>query len=119
MKPLKIVLIMAFLFTLATATVTHARTVKMAGVEQMVYTVDPPGADFHLANIEHTVEAAEQPDVGVIPFLKANWAELLISLLAFAKVVVRLTPTIKDDKVFGWIDDLIAFFIPNIQNKKT
>jgi hypothetical protein len=52
----------------------------------------------------------------VLSYLLSNGAELLLSVLATAKVVVRLTPSVKDDKVFGLIDDLVAFFIKN--NKK-
>ena len=52
----------------------------------------------------------------VLSYLLSNGAELLLSVLATAKVVVRLTPSVKDDKVFGLIDDLVSFFIKN--NKK-
>lgn len=67
--------------------------------------------------IEQVAPVVDNADVGALNFLKSNWAELLIALMAFAKVIVRLTPTLKDDKVFGWLDDLIAFFIPNIKKK--
>ncbi len=40
-------------------------------------------------------------------FLINNWAELLIAVMALAKVIVNLTPTEKDNKVFGWLDTLI------------
>lgn len=40
-------------------------------------------------------------------FLLANWAELLIALMALAKVVVNLTPTTADNQIFGWVDTLI------------
>ncbi|MDX9703928.1 MAG: hypothetical protein RBU23_12930 [Candidatus Auribacterota bacterium] len=56
-------------------------------------------------------------EVSVLHFFKSNWGELIIALLAFVKVVVRLTPTLKDDKVFGKIDDLISFFIPSYGKK--
>jgi len=49
----------------------------------------------------------------LLDFLLANGAELLLSILAVARIVVRLTPSIKDNKVFGYLDDLIAFFIKN------
>jgi len=49
----------------------------------------------------------------VLDFLLANGAELLLAILAVARIIVRLTPTIKDNKVFGYLDDLIAFFIQN------
>ena len=48
--------------------------------------------------------------------LKENWVELLLGLMAFAKIVVNLTPSEKDNKVFDWLDKLIDVFIPN--NKK-
>ena len=44
-------------------------------------------------------------------FVVNNWAELTLALLAFIKVVVNLTPTEKDNDVFGKIDTLINFFI--------
>ena len=40
-------------------------------------------------------------------FLLENWAELLIALIALAKVVVNLTPTEADNKIFGWVDTFI------------
>jgi len=49
----------------------------------------------------------------LLDFLLANGAELLLAILAVARIVVRLTPSIKDNKVFGYLDDLIAFFIKN------
>ena len=49
----------------------------------------------------------EQHTPGVADFLAANWAELLIGLMAFAKIVVNLTPTATDNRVFGWLDTLI------------
>lgn len=48
--------------------------------------------------------------------LKEHWPELLIGLMAFLKVVVNLTPSEKDNKIFAWLDKLIDIFIPN--NKK-
>lgn len=49
----------------------------------------------------------------MIDFIILNWAELLIALAAFAKVVVNLTPTEKDNVVFGWVDTLINSIIPD------
>ena len=40
-------------------------------------------------------------------FFLDNWGELLIALLAFSKVVVNLTPTETDNRVFGYLDTLI------------
>jgi len=44
-------------------------------------------------------------------FILENWIALLIGALAFVKIVVNLTPTEKDNKIFGYIDDLVNFFI--------
>lgn len=50
-----------------------------------------------------------------IDFLKENWGELLIALFAFAKVIVNLTPTESDNKVFVFLDNLISWIIPNLK----
>ena len=41
-------------------------------------------------------------------FILEYWAELLIALMAFIKVIVNLTPTETDNMVFGWLDTLIT-----------
>ena len=41
-------------------------------------------------------------------FILEFWAELLIALMAFIKVIVNLTPTTTDNMVFGWFDTLIT-----------
>jgi hypothetical protein len=45
--------------------------------------------------------------------IKEHWLELLLGLLAFLKIVVNLTPTEKDNKVFGWLDSLINAIVPD------
>ena len=47
----------------------------------------------------------------MIDFISNNWGELIIGALAFAKVIVNLTPTKKDNKVFAKLDKLINYFI--------
>ena len=42
-----------------------------------------------------------------------NWEIILAALLPLAKVIVNLTPSKKDNQIFGWIDKLIDAFIPN------
>jgi hypothetical protein len=44
-------------------------------------------------------------------FILENWAELTLAVLALVKVVVNLTPTEKDNKVFGYLDLLINTII--------
>ena len=47
----------------------------------------------------------------MMEFLLENWGELLIAILALAKVVVNLTPTEADNKIFGWADTLVNLVI--------
>lgn len=53
----------------------------------------------------------------VLSFLTQNGAELLLAILAVAKIIVRLTPSTKDNKIFGYIDDLISFFVKTTKEK--
>ena len=46
-------------------------------------------------------------------FIMERWLELLVGIMAFAKVVTNLTPTQADNKIFGWIDTIIDAIIPN------
>ena len=48
--------------------------------------------------------------------LKEHWPELVLGFLAFMKIVVNLTPSEKDNKIFSWLDALIDAVVPN--NKK-
>lgn len=46
-------------------------------------------------------------------FITENFWPLLIGLMAFLKVVVNLTPSEKDNKVFAILDDVIDALVPN------
>ena len=46
-------------------------------------------------------------------FFLNNWAELLLAFMVFAKVVVNLTPSVKDDRVFAYVDLLLNAIIAN------
>tara|TARA_R100000231_G_C5282726_1_gene152118 strand:+ start:494 stop:670 length:177 start_codon:yes stop_codon:yes gene_type:complete len=46
-----------------------------------------------------------------IAFITQNWGELTLGLLAFIKLVVNLTPTEKDNQIFGYLDVLINLII--------
>tara|TARA_R100001244_G_scaffold132355_2_gene108368 strand:- start:840 stop:998 length:159 start_codon:yes stop_codon:yes gene_type:complete len=47
----------------------------------------------------------------MIEFILNNWGELLIGLMALAKVIVNLTPTETDNEVFSKLDGIINFLI--------
>tara|TARA_R110002096_G_scaffold40684_1_gene110328 strand:- start:219 stop:371 length:153 start_codon:yes stop_codon:yes gene_type:complete len=46
-------------------------------------------------------------------FILENWVALVIATLSFTKVIINLTPSDRDNKVFGYIDDLLNYFIKN------
>lgn len=48
-------------------------------------------------------------------FIINNWETLLFAFLALTKIIVNLTPTRKDNKVFAKIDHLINSVVPNLK----
>lgn len=48
-----------------------------------------------------------------IKFFTEHWVALLVGLLAFIEVIVRCTPTEKDNTIFAIIKRIIDLFIPN------
>lgn len=44
----------------------------------------------------------------ITTFITTYWAELILAVAAFIKVVVNLTPTEADNQVFGYFDLLIT-----------
>lgn len=47
----------------------------------------------------------------MMDFILENWSQLILGIMAFAKVIVNLTPTEKDNMIFGYIDVLINLII--------
>ena len=57
----------------------------------------------------------------MIEYISQNGTDIvavLVGLMAAAKVFVRLTPNVKDDAIFGKIDKVFEFLIPNYGSKK-
>ena len=57
----------------------------------------------------------------MIQYISENATDIIaivVAGMAAAKVIVRLTPTIKDDEIFGKIDKVLEFIIPNYGSKK-
>lgn len=49
----------------------------------------------------------------MIEFVTKNWIALLTGLVALIEVIVRLTPTKKDDSIFNFLKKLFDFLIKN------
>jgi len=57
----------------------------------------------------------------MIEYISQNGSDIiavLVGLMAAAKVFVRLTPNVKDDAIFGKVDKIFEFLIPNYGTKK-
>jgi RNA binding exosome subunit len=50
--------------------------------------------------------------------IQTYWAEILLALMAFVKVIVNLTPTEADNKVFGWLDTLISAIVSDRRKER-
>lgn len=55
--------------------------------------------------------------INMVDFILQNWAALLLGLMALAKIVVNLTPTEKDNKIFGYLDILIDAVVSDRRKK--
>lgn len=57
----------------------------------------------------------------MIEYISQNGTDILavvVAIMAAVKVIVRLTPSVKDDEVFGKIDKVLEFLIPNYGSKE-
>ncbi len=50
--------------------------------------------------------------------IQTYWAEIVLALMAFVKVIVNLTPTDADNKVFGWLDTLINAIVADRRKER-
>ncbi|MFV0377128.1 MAG: hypothetical protein ACK5JD_07455 [Mangrovibacterium sp.] len=70
--------------------------------------------DTGTATTDAEETSSEEADSGGLgSFLATYWAELLFAFLAFLKVIVNLTPTERDNKIFSWFDTLITAVVPS------
>ena len=49
----------------------------------------------------------------------ANWAVILLGLIAFLDIIVSLTPSTKDDKVVGYLKIIINALTSRKRKKKS
>lgn len=75
-------------------------------------------ADTVTTVVDPVVDPVATEGEGVWGFVSRNLGELVLGLLAFIKVVVNLTPTEKDNQVFGWLDALVNMIIADRKVKK-
>ncbi len=52
----------------------------------------------------------------MIEFISENWIVLLTSLIGVAEVIVRLTPSKKDNSILNLVKRIIDAIIPNFRS---
>ena len=50
-------------------------------------------------------------------FTLGNLTEIILALMALAKIVINITPTEKDNKVFGLLDSVLNTLVPSRTKK--
>ena len=93
---------------------------------------DPPGAKVEYAVDQPAVQAnAPAADVYVVQntaeqppgeaektfwqLIADNWGSLLLALLGFVELLVRLTPTEKDNSILNMIIKFLNIILPNLK----
>ncbi len=51
----------------------------------------------------------------MLEILSQNWETITAGVVALAEIIVRLTPTQKDNSVLVVIKKILGFFIPNLK----
>ena len=54
----------------------------------------------------------------IFNFIKEHWGALISGLFGFIWVIIRLTPTEKDDQILKFIEKLLQFFIPDRRKRR-
>ena len=72
---------------------------------------------FFITIFAYSQDVTGEEVKGVGTVLLENWAIVIAALLAFIKVIISLTPSIEDDKLFGYIDSFFNIFAPNRTKK--
>lgn len=72
---------------------------------------------FFITMFAYSQNATGEEVNGIGTVLLENWAIVIAALLAFIKVIISLTPSLEDDKLFGYIDSFFNIFVPNRTKK--
>jgi hypothetical protein len=78
------------------------------------------GAVGEQAEQDTVVEGGEDPPVvveesgGIWDFFLANLSTIILALFALAEVIVRLTPTEKDNSILSFLKRLVDWLLPNM-----
>lgn len=108
---MKKLIVFLMLVTLAFAAAAQYENTASKGVTTEINT---PAVTQESVDVDQPATTAAT----VWQLFAAHWAELLFAVLALVKIVVRITPTLKDDAVFAKLDALIEWIVPNLKKTK-
>jgi hypothetical protein len=79
---------------------------------------DDAGADTLFANevvsnAERSVVQEAPPKSNIWTIVQDNWGALIAAFLGFLEVIIRLTPSEKDNSIFNFIKKILDWLIPN------
>lgn len=117
MKSLKKILgLIALMLMVVIVLPSGAQTVKVDKAKVVATIGDTTNVEAGTITATVPPYAPRPPEkVSIGEFLLTNWEALLFALLALAKVIVNLTPSTKDNKVFALLDNLINWIVPNLK----
>lgn len=117
MKSLKILLgLLALMLMVAIVLPSDAQTVKVEKAKVVATIGDTGTVAVDTAKATVPPYAPRPPEkVSVGDFMLSNWEVLLFALLALVKVIVNLTPSDKDNRVFTLLDNFINWLVPNLR----
>lgn len=78
-----------------------------------VYNADQSSGDAKYYLTQAVDSTGNQEGGGSWSWATDNWVALLFGFMAFVKIIVNLTPTDKDNKIFAWFDTILNAIFPN------
>lgn len=104
---------MAFFMVIAMLTPYDGVAFDSEGFQTEASDQDPNDVALDVTSIDEPVDEVVE-NAGIWDFIKDNMAELILAFLAFIEVVVRLTPSEKDNAWFKWLQAVFDAFFPNL-----
>jgi len=117
MKNLIIKMLLAFLLLLGISSFVQEKTTAQITKVQAALPAD--GSDIQSAKAKLSgdvqVDFAPETDQTIISksIIVENWGILSLGLMSFIEIIVRLTPSEKDNSIFNFVSKILNALVPN------
>lgn len=84
--------------------------------DQVALVVKPPVAPLQVAYAQITTDSTDSgggSGGGLGAFLKTHWLALVLGLFGLLEVIVRLTPSDRDNSIINFLKSLLDAILPN------